>query len=145
MNIWLVENDDDIRNDLRAALERARGADSVRPMSTEYEFYAALEEIDASPPDLVVLDVFLPWTLPGPVMPAPPIEVQEGKQYGAGVRCKNLLRKICQAPVIFYTGLAKRDLARELSNTVLYVAKDITDIRPLTALVEQLRHGGDPR
>src|SRR5690348_2830914 len=66
------------------------GAD-VSVLSSEHQFRDFLPALRSSPPDLVLMDVMLRWSLPAPNAPEPPPDVAEGGYYRAGLRCAHLL------------------------------------------------------
>lgn len=108
---------------------------------TEYEFRQYIQEnIRENPPDIVLLDVMLPWTDPDDKMPEAPDDVEKGGFYRAGIRCKDILRQTevtKKTPVILYTILEMDDLKDELEkideNTV-YLSKSSE-----STLVEKLK------
>ena len=108
MRILYVE-DDDLQFEVVAdALMRGIPAVHVINISTESEFRSSFEVIAQSPPDLIIIDLMLPWTIARPDMPAMPQDVSEGGFKSAGLRCKALLdsdNRTQDIPVIFYSDL----------------------------------------
>jgi hypothetical protein len=125
MTIWVVE-DNYLQADwiLKSVGEKFPDA-NIRKVSTESEFRRSMDDIAASVPALVVLDVILRW---GPEPPPP--DVANGDKYGAGIRCLNMLqtdRRTETVPVILYTVLEKdeaKGLPPELSDRVKYLRKE---------------------
>jgi CheY-like chemotaxis protein len=141
MRIWLVENDPAVAALITAELQQATEA-CIETIRTEFEFRDAFTHRVLPQPNVVILDVMLPWTVPGPNLIEPPDEVRKGRHFRAGFRCFELLRSRSQVPVIFYTGVS-RDIDLLPGSVYFYLPKDITDLRPLSALVCRLltRHG----
>lgn len=118
---------------------------TIRFLKTEAEFHAALHELTAAPPTLVLIDVRLPWTEPAPEMPEPPAEVRAGTYREAGSRCYKMLRQnksTSRIPVIFYTGIDERQnagpdiLADPLAS---FVEKEGTDKNIVRTIHQMLR------
>jgi CheY-like chemotaxis protein len=84
---------------LRKAIPEVR----IDRIDTESEFRTWLASLMGQPPDLVILDVRLPWTRPAPIVEAVP----EGyTSDDAGLRCYHLLRghpDCGKVPVILLT------------------------------------------
>jgi CheY-like chemotaxis protein len=103
---------------------------------TEHEFQRNFESYKENRPDVVIMDVMLPWTEADEDMePRPPNVIEEGA-YRAGFRCRELLasdEKTKNIPVILYTVLDKNDLESELEGlpeNVVFLLKD-SDAEPL--------------
>ena len=73
-------------------------------LDTEHAFREWLAKRTGPPPDLVILDVRLPWTNPSPVMEPTPDGYAGSDE--AGIRCYHLLRThadCAKVPVILLT------------------------------------------
>jgi len=132
--IWIVENDALQLGSIRSKLVLAFPSFELIPVRTEHDFMQRLASVaDANELSLVVLDIFLPWSLPGPNVATPPEDIaREGFRAfeRAGYRCarlladNNLTRRI---PVVLYTQLERPlvvpHLAR-LPESVHYLRKE---------------------
>ena len=105
-HIILVEDDYREGHKTKSLLQKAISETDVRIdwLDTELAFRQWIARLVGPPPDLVVLDVRLPWTRPAPTM----VPVPDGwaGNHEAGLRCYELLRKhqSCAAvPVILLT------------------------------------------
>lgn len=135
MRIVLVEDDywqsDWILGRLKRSLKT-----SAEQVFTEHEFQKNFESYKESPPDVVIMDVMLPWTEADEKMEPRPAKVIEEGAYRAGFRCRELLAsngKTENIPVILYTVLDKNDLESELEglpDNVVFLLKD-SDAEPL--------------
>ncbi|MFM9961456.1 MAG: hypothetical protein ACKV2Q_09535 [Planctomycetaceae bacterium] len=128
MRILLVEDDYLQADWLQPQFEREYPGVAVDCISTELEFRERLDEIVEHPPDVVIIDVMIRWTDPGPNMQRPPEKMAYDGPYRAGLRCQELLaERLPEIPVIFYTVLEQIDLDDELSTmreNVVYLRKD---------------------
>src|SRR5689334_6105786 len=90
--IWLVEDDQLQAGQGALRLQEAFQDCTITAIRSESEFRsAALEAASGhSVPDLVVLDMMLPWNA-GAERLAPPADVLTGGYMRAGVRCVDLL------------------------------------------------------
>jgi len=131
MNILLVEDDYRQAEQIIDLLKKNFSNIHLLPVIyTEYEFRQYIQEnIGKSLPDIVLLDVMLPWTDADDEMPRVPDDVDKGGFYRAGIRCKDILRQTKATkttPVILYSVLEMDDLKDELEkndeNTV-YLSK----------------------
>ncbi len=59
--------------------------------ATEYEFQTKLAGPDLNALDLAIVDIILPWATIAPDMPPIPLEVKDGGNARAGIRCKDKL------------------------------------------------------
>ena len=117
----------------------------VKRISTESQFRKQLKNIEKNRPDVIIMDVMLPWTDPSPDIELAPHEVIEEGFYRAGVRCTKLLaanENTKGIPVILYTVLERADLEdqlKELSSNsrVVHLRKDSDDDR-LVELIHEL-------
>src|ERR1051325_2405825 len=88
------------------ALQNAFRGSEIKQVETELEFRELLEDIATDPPDVIVMDVMLPWTWPEPERIPAPEDVQAGGYHMAGLRCAALLSRYETTkaiPVILYT------------------------------------------
>ncbi len=112
-HIWLVDDDPLLLKDLVPCLENELGVE-VKVFQTEAVFRSCFQEVAvSSPPSVVVLDVMLMWTMPGPQI----ISRAEGcsDSQKAGFRCRDLLKSFAstrRVPVVFYTFLSSGDCDR---------------------------------
>jgi DNA-binding response OmpR family regulator len=115
--VWVVEDDSLQRVTICTAIKEKFNAHIIE-LSTEYEFRQQLENLAEPYPELIVLDVMLPWTKPMEDMPEAPKEVKENRFYRAGMRCEKLVRKkraVKHIPIIIYTNLAQEDIQDDLN------------------------------
>src|SRR5580658_739117 len=132
-HIVLLEDDPDWESQARAALEWAFAETlQLELIETESQFVEELENgaFVRRPPDLFVIDVMLPWDIPGPRMRPAPKGVSEDGFYRAGVRCQRRLAEIsglAQVPVVFWTIVAQDDIFRDILKwppNVIYLLKE---------------------
>jgi CheY-like chemotaxis protein len=144
----LVVEDDYLQADwICKRLKRALHSE-VHRISTESQFRKQLKQIEDKRPDVVVMDVMLPWTDPSPNIEPPPPEVLEQGFYRAGVRCTKLLaenKKTKDIPVILYTVLERADLEDQLKEfspgaKVAHLRKDSDDDRLIDLIRELTDH-----
>lgn len=144
MKILVVEDDyrqaEWICEQLREAFRR-----EPELINTEYKFRQRLGEIEANPPDIIVLDLKLRWTEAEPGQEPSPHEVSKEGKERAGFRCRALLagrEKTKGIPVILYSMFTENELQHELAELpsgVKFLTKDsearglIDEIRRLTA------------
>jgi len=143
MRIVLVE-DDYLQSDwMCQKLQQAIPEVYLDCVSTESEFRLRFNEIADGEPDVVVLDVMLRWSDPGPQFIPPPDDVEKEGFYRAGLRCERMLaddERTTRTPVILYTVLEHADLKEELSTLpehVQYLSKH-SDLFPLEQKIRQL-------
>lgn len=115
------------------------GLGSYDLIETEHDFLHNMDQIVSDPPDLVLVDVMLPWTRPTKKMPEPPEEVKRERFFRAGVRCVKRLRERQETqniPIILYTILGRSDLSQdiELYENVTHVQKT----KDWTTLIEKM-------
>jgi len=133
--IWIVEDDYFQREEIRKAIENNFKSEVIG-LSTEYEFINKLDNIEKKYPDLIIIDVMLPWTKPSRDRIEEPEEVKNNGFYRAGIRCEKFARtkqEIKNIPIIIYTNLHKDDLINDLDNlsehTVFFgKSSDISDL-----------------
>ena len=143
MRIVLVE-DDYLQSDwMCQKLQQTIPDAYLDRVSTESEFRLRFDEIADRGPDIVVLDVMLRWSDPGPRFVPPPDDVEKEGFYRAGLRCERMLaadERTARIPVILYTVLEHADLKEELSalpEHVQYLSKH-SDLAPLQQKIREL-------
>lgn len=143
MRIMLVE-DDYLQSDwMCTTLKHVIPDAQLECVSTESEFRLRFDEIADREPDVVVLDVMLRWSDPGPEFVQPPDDVEKEGFYRAGLRCQRMLaadQRTARIPVILYTVLEHADLKKELSalpEHVQYLSKH-SDLGPLQQKIREL-------
>ncbi len=135
MQILLVEDDFLQADSIRDQLERGFPGVVIEHVSTESEFRTRFTETSQNVPDVVVLDLMLRWTDPGPDSIQPPEDVRHGGSHRAGVRCQALLANHPQTeniPVVLYSALDPTDMQRamgESARNVVYLSKGTDEIR----------------
>lgn len=129
MTILVVEDDHLQLRWVVSELQQEFPNAEINEIRTEYEFNTKLTKIAKSQPDIILMDIMLPWTEPSPEMPEAPYEVEEQGFYRAGFRCQKLLNeneKTRDIPILLYTVLSKDDLKTEidsLSPNVMHLQK----------------------
>jgi CheY-like chemotaxis protein len=145
MKILIVEDDhlqaDWIHQSLANKFPRAE----IERISTELEFRSRVDNgnLAENPPDVIIMDVMLRWTDPGPDLKPPPSDVREEGFFNAGLRCERLLaqeERTSHIPVILYTVLERTDLKQDpekLRRNVHYLPKE-SNPEPLIQLIRDL-------
>jgi CheY-like chemotaxis protein len=119
MRILLVEDDHLQFGPTLDNLEREFHGASFTRIRTESEFRAKFKEIAANKPDVIIMDVMLPWDDPDPDLKVPEDVLAGGGIGRAGIRCKELLagnEQTRDIPVFFYTVLDNPRLQTEIQN-----------------------------
>ncbi|POZ52849.1 response regulator [Methylovulum psychrotolerans] len=129
LKIWVVEDNFQQRAEIREAI-RSRCKADILEIATEYDFRVQLEQLESSYPDIIIIDVMLPWVKPAPNMPEPPEDVKTNSFYRAGIRCLRLARakdETKAAKIIILTNLEQDDLKEDLDaidrQEIYFVAK----------------------
>ncbi|MBS1787714.1 MAG: hypothetical protein JST85_08330 [Acidobacteria bacterium] len=141
MRIILIE-DDYMQEDWIGTELESRFVKKPEKIFSEFGFREQLNQIIASPPDIFVVDIMLPWTEVGESDEERPDEVKEGGKFRAGFRCIELLaryEKTRNIPIILYSAMAKDDLKDELRRMpshVRFIPKD-SDIQPLIDAIRE--------
>ncbi len=129
MRIILVEDDNWQSERIFSHLKRSLKT-TPEQIFTEYDFQKSFESYKEQPPDIVIMDVMLPWTEADETIEPRPTKVVEEGPYRAGFRCRELLasdEKTKNIPVILYTILNQNDLASELEGLpqqIVFLPKD---------------------
>src|ERR1035438_9989837 len=111
MRILLVEDDRFEAEWAQRLLEESFPGASIDVISTEKEFRSAFPKIASSPPNVVILDMMLPWTDNEGVDLVS--DEPDGSFLNAGARCLSLLRAnphTANIPAVIYTTLDRMDL-----------------------------------
>jgi len=144
--IVLVEDDPTPAKNLHKKLSDEFSRGQVKRIRTEREFRSHLDEFSGKPPDVIVLDVMLPWTDTENLVPAPKDVYEEGV-YRAGFRCIKLLadKITTRIPCIVYTVLARSALDKEFNALpdglrVEYLQKDPDRTRLFNLIRKLTRH-----
>lgn len=143
VKILVVEDDYLQVSYLEVLLRQAIEGATVESIGTEAEFRQGFEKVAEDPPACILMDVMLPWTIPGIDAAPAPREVREGGFFRAGLRCQELLAndpRTRRIPVIFYTVLENSDLklaAPQFPEKVRYLRKDSDDL-DLIGLIQDL-------
>jgi CheY-like chemotaxis protein len=140
MKVLLIEDDPHQVDSLVSALTRTFEAVEVRNIQCEGDVYSTLEETTKWFPDLVILDMMLPWGLPS--ADTPPLSHQaEVDGYGkAGHRILERLRAhepLSVVPVLFHTVISE-DAAGipsdPFASPTVYLGKDASLSNVLTCI-----------
>jgi CheY-like chemotaxis protein len=124
MRILLVEDNRFEAEWAQQLLEESFPGASIDVISTEKEFRSAFPKIASSPPNVVILDMMLPWTDNEGVDPVS--DEPGGSVLNAGARCLSLLRAnahTANIPAVIYTTLDRMDLV-DVPAGIVYVRKD---------------------
>lgn len=114
---------------------------------SEYEFIEQLQNPIEPVPDLVLLEMYLPWHLPDKSMPKrPAANTASGGEERAGLRCLAALRndpRFVSTPVAFYTRVERNELSDSEQQAVVGVPwiTQVTDravaAQEITALIHR--------
>ncbi len=118
MHITVVEDDHAQSKSISEHLKQAFPNASIELIKTEAEFRRLFESRSHNLPHVIVLDMMLRWTDPGPDMKPPPEEVGREGFYRAGFRCVRFLKareKTKDIPVIICSVLERSDLENDLN------------------------------
>lgn len=149
MNIWIVEDDYYQAAWIEEVVSKHFPGAAIKIVRTELEFWKVVDG-DADRPDVVILDVILPWTAPSRNMEPPPDEVKANGRSRAGIRCARKLAenpRTRHVPVILYTVLDRQDL--EISDMMdladrgiapVYLSKQ-SDPAPLVKMIQRVQSG----
>ncbi len=130
MKILLVEDDHLQAEEIRHALSEVIPDTTFERVDSEYGFRCLVDDINAPPPDVVIMDVMLRWTHPSAEMPEQPEDVAAEKHYRAGFRCLKYLgekRPAWRINVILFTVLEHFDIQNDLETlpaNVTYLRKE---------------------
>jgi CheY-like chemotaxis protein len=115
MKFLIVDDEYDLTRPMYSYIGRELGAE-VSAARTEKEFRERLDALRADPPDLVVMDMLLPWDTPGPDMEPPPEDVRQAGYVAAGWRCVELLTRhprTADVPVVISSVVAVADVREQ--------------------------------
>ena len=133
--IYVVEDDyGQAQWTMEVLTEAFRDTIIIEHIATHHGFGGKFEEIAASQPACIILDVMLPWTDTAITEEPPSLD----SFMTAGIHCCEQLRKdprTARIPVLIYTVLDRSDLSG-LPNDVEYLRKDSQD-RRLVGWVEK--------
>lgn len=138
-NVWIVEDDYLQRDTICKKIEEKYKV-NIDSIINECEFREKIKNLKTPYPDLIILDIMLPWTKASEKIEEPPIEVKEEGFHRAGIRCEKLVRQkheIRDIPIIIYTMLNRSDIQddlKKLSKCSTYLGKS-GDIDDLVSLV----------
>jgi DNA-binding NarL/FixJ family response regulator len=143
-----IEDQTNQFNSVRDKLKAAFPGLLIERISKEHEFRENFEQIASDRPDIVVVDVMLPWTdTSDGYVPAPAEIRADGGHYFAGFRCAKLLgadERTRDLVVIIYTVVDQDDVEsriRELRPNHRFVRKD-EHVRNLIAEIKAALPGG---
>ena len=134
MRVLLVEDDPLQKRSIERALRHNFLKIEIDSIRTESEFFGQFGAIRSEPPDLVLLDVMLPWAAASANSTEPPPEVQLEGYYRAGLRCLDKLLDAPEThdiPTILYSVLSREDVSDEISKAppnVLFLQKGSDDL-----------------
>lgn len=117
MTILLVEDDQLLGDQLVSTFTGRHPNIQVQTLTTERQFREDFARLESSPPDLIVLDVMLPWDFPRPDLTLPPDDVASGGFRLAGVRLYQLLQTssaLATVPIILHSVSDSESLRQSL-------------------------------
>src|SRR5690349_1424924 len=91
MRIVIVEDDHLQAEWLLSALAGQIGDTPVERITSEYGFRCRFEAMAASCPEIIIMDIMLPWSDTDQSDVAQPPDVRRGGPYRAGLRCAGML------------------------------------------------------
>lgn len=141
-----VEDDRLQLEPLLADVEDAFPGVKVLVVGSEQEFRESIPTLQDHHPDVVVIDLMLPWAPFGPDAVVPPADVKEQGFHRAGIRCAELLREhpsLSGTPIIFWSVLARSDLLNELESIgpIAFVEKSLQPERLISLMRATLLAG----
>ncbi len=139
MNILIVEDDYFQAEWIEQIVLKEFSGSRTKILRTETEFRDFMRE-GGFKPDVIILDVILPWTVPGSKAEPPPEEVRNNGRHRAGVRCWRHLAENPETrdiPVVLYTVLDTEDLQEDIPPNVRYLSKQ-SDPVPLVEEIKRL-------
>jgi hypothetical protein len=118
MTVWLVEDDHEQAQDIKAAILQHVPDCQVEIIGAEQKFRNRFDEVAAGAADsIIVMDMILRWDDSSPTMKPRPNDVKEGGADRAGLRCAEMLRshpRTVGIPIIFYSVLGPVELPASL-------------------------------
>ncbi len=148
MEIIVVEDDNSQFKELKENLQREFHSADIERITTASEFREKLKRLGEHRPDIVLIDVMIPWqTNTEELLSAPP-EVLKSEYRNLGVLCAQWLvqgSKTAKIPIILYTELDRTSPSLEgalqtLPDHVQYLRKDSRYI-VLNRLTRELSKG----
>jgi CheY-like chemotaxis protein len=143
MYFLIVEDDKRQFSYIKNGIKQGRyfSESRIERIATEWEFIEKFESIAREKPDVILLDVMLRWTDPGPDMTLPPADIAEEGFFRAGARCEQRLAvdpRTRDIPVIVYSILEKEDFEDEIRPRpeVHYLEKDFS-VEKLNSKLEE--------
>jgi DNA-binding NarL/FixJ family response regulator len=139
MRIILVEDDWLFEQSIREAVQDAFPNASIESICTELEFHQSLGRLIDKSPDLIILDIMLRWTDPGPEMDISPLVASFQL---AGLRCRQLLHRYCpHIPIILHSILTSEDIREQglsLRSNERFIIKEGSPIQLFQAIEDLL-------
>jgi CheY-like chemotaxis protein len=154
MKILLVEDAE--ANRIAKALESNLPDVKVSSITTEWAFRARFDEIANNPPDIIIMDLLLPWAAPGQKVEKRVDELQEDITYFGGLRCARMLaqdQRTSAIQIILYSALERDDTiddflrnlpGRPVNWRPAYLHKQGRKIDSLIQLIRSLSFVVDP-
>ena len=139
MRILLVEDDYLDAGAIRDLLaEHYRNVEMIE-VANEADFVASLSDLEENPPDLVIMDIMIPWQRPSASLIAPsqganPDPLRTGIRLLAKLQESSRLRN---SPVILHSALEWHDVESDLKNSpdhILFVHKEAPPTRLMIVL-----------
>ena len=118
MRILLVEDDYLEAGAIRDLLAEQYSNVELIDVPTEADFVASLPALEDNPPDLVIMDIMIPWQRSSANLIAPPKEATR-EPLRAGIRLLSELQKnsrLRDVPVILHSALEWQDVEAALAN-----------------------------
>ena len=150
MRVLLVEDNWEHAQEIIAHLRRSFDDVAVAHMETEWDVRQNLPKIVSAGPDIIFLDIILPWCRPSPDMPPPPDEIVSGNPYRAGLRCLDLFLSESQlsgTPILVHSVLDPERIAegmKSVPDNVVFLRKP-TDWQRILVMIESLMHRLPPK
>jgi len=137
MKILILEDDPDQARHLARELHADLSAVETDTIATEYDFRQSLDGLVASPPDVVIIDLMLPWTRPVPG-PLPTLPTGPEMSDAPGIRCARLLHdRLPSVPVIIHSVDGQEEVSGNPSRATWWVPKTYDSVH-LVAMVREL-------
>lgn len=91
--------------------------DRIERIATELEFREKFEVIACDPPDVIILDLMIPWTSKNRWVEPPP-EIAEAGFYLAGARCEKMMAsddRTQNVPIIIHSIIDEEEIQNFIS------------------------------